>query len=58
MPEDLGDGSELWEGFHQRFVMGWKPYINVDGNYNYQVFLSSYQVINLLIMNYLNVIVY
>lgn len=27
----LGDGLELWHGFFQSAVLGWKPFINVDG---------------------------
>ncbi|VVC24908.1 Hypothetical protein CINCED_3A021441 [Cinara cedri] len=29
-PVDLGEGMELWKGFFQSPVMGWKPYLNVD----------------------------
>ncbi|KAL4119321.1 hypothetical protein QTP88_012145 [Uroleucon formosanum] len=29
-PVDLGDGMELWKGFFQSPVMGWKPYLNID----------------------------
>ena len=32
-PVDLGEGMELWKGFFQSPVMGWKPYLNIDGNY-------------------------
>jgi len=32
-PVDLGEGMELWKGFFQSPVIGWKPYLNVDGNY-------------------------
>ncbi|KAF0766388.1 protein argonaute-2-like [Aphis craccivora] len=32
-PVDLGDGMELWKGFFQNPVMGWKPYLNVDVAY-------------------------
>lgn len=28
---DLGEGMELWRGFFQSHVMGWKPYLNIDG---------------------------
>jgi eukaryotic translation initiation factor 2C len=27
---DLGEGMELWKGFFQSPVMGWKPYLNID----------------------------
>lgn len=26
----LGDGVELWHGFYQSAILGWKPYLNVD----------------------------
>jgi len=29
-PVDLGEGMELWKGFFQSPVMGWKPYLNID----------------------------
>ncbi|KAK3908670.1 LOW QUALITY PROTEIN: Protein argonaute-2 [Frankliniella fusca] len=29
-PRDLGNGMELWYGFFQSFVMGSKPYLNID----------------------------
>lgn len=29
----LGDGLELWHGFFQSAVIGWKPFLNVDGMY-------------------------
>ncbi|XP_027849145.2 protein argonaute-2-like isoform X2 [Aphis gossypii] len=29
-PVDLGEGLELWNGFFQSPVMGWKPYLNID----------------------------
>ncbi|KAF0756787.1 protein argonaute-2-like, partial [Aphis craccivora] len=29
-PVDLGDGLEMWNGFFQSPVMGWKPYLNID----------------------------
>ncbi|CAH1731499.1 unnamed protein product [Aphis gossypii] len=32
-PVDLGDGMELWKGFFQSPVMGWKPYLKVDVAY-------------------------
>jgi hypothetical protein len=32
-PIDLGEGMELWKGFLQTLVMGWKPYLNIDGKY-------------------------
>lgn len=31
IPVDLGEGMELWKGFFQSPVMGWKPYLNIDG---------------------------
>uniref|UniRef100_A0A1B6E7E6 Uncharacterized protein n=1 Tax=Clastoptera arizonana TaxID=38151 RepID=A0A1B6E7E6_9HEMI len=27
---DLGDGMELWYGFYQSAILGWKPYLNID----------------------------
>jgi len=36
--EDLGDGLKLWKEFYQSQIIGWKPYINMDGKYYYQVF--------------------
>lgn len=27
---DLGSGMELWHGFFQSAILGWKPYLNVD----------------------------
>ncbi|XP_075233005.1 protein argonaute-2-like isoform X4 [Lycorma delicatula] len=27
---DLGDGLELWYGFYQSAILGWKPFLNVD----------------------------
>jgi len=41
IPEDLGDGLEIWKVFYQSQGIGWKPYINVDGKYYYQVFATS-----------------
>lgn len=32
-PVDLGEGLEMWNGFFQSPVMGWKPYLNIDGKY-------------------------
>lgn len=32
-PVDLGEGLEIWNGFFQSPVMGWKPYLNIDGKY-------------------------
>ncbi|XP_050530868.1 protein argonaute-2-like isoform X2 [Daktulosphaira vitifoliae] len=29
-PTDLGEGSELWKGFFQSPVIGWKPFLNID----------------------------
>ncbi|CAH1737621.1 unnamed protein product [Aphis gossypii] len=29
-PVDLGEGMELWKGFFQSPVMGWKPFLNID----------------------------
>jgi hypothetical protein len=28
---DLGNGLELWEGIFQSAVIGWHPFLNVDG---------------------------
>jgi hypothetical protein len=33
IPVDLGEGMELWKGFFQSPVMGWKPFLNIDGKY-------------------------
>jgi hypothetical protein len=30
---DLGDGLELWYGFFQSAILGWKPFVNIDGEY-------------------------
>nr|AIY24303.1 Argonaute 2 [Laodelphax striatellus] len=27
---DLGEGLELWYGFYQSAILGWKPFLNVD----------------------------
>ncbi|PNF14863.1 hypothetical protein B7P43_G05156, partial [Cryptotermes secundus] len=27
---DLGDGLELWYGFFQSAILGWKPFVNID----------------------------
>ncbi|KAG8228782.1 hypothetical protein J437_LFUL006660 [Ladona fulva] len=35
---DLGEGMELWYGFYQSAILGWKPFINVDGlKVNYEI---------------------
>lgn len=26
----LGDGTEMWNGFYQSAILGWKPFLNVD----------------------------
>lgn len=36
---DLGDGLELWYGFYQSAILGWKPFLNVDGEYYYYFFM-------------------
>ncbi|XP_050439319.1 protein argonaute-2-like [Adelges cooleyi] len=30
IPVDLGEGMEMWKGFFQSPVIGWKPYLNID----------------------------
>lgn len=30
-PIPLGDGLDLWYGFFQSAIMGWKPFLNIDG---------------------------
>ncbi|XP_050538341.1 protein argonaute-2-like isoform X4 [Daktulosphaira vitifoliae] len=30
IPTDLGEGMEMWKGFFQSPVIGWKPYLNID----------------------------
>jgi hypothetical protein len=30
---DLGGGLEMWYGFFQSAVLGWKPFLNVDGKW-------------------------
>jgi len=37
-PVDLGEGMELWKGFFQSPVMGWKPYLNIDGKYKIKLY--------------------
>jgi hypothetical protein len=32
---DLGNGTELWVGTFQSAVLGWKPFLNVDGKRSY-----------------------
>ncbi|KAJ8880835.1 hypothetical protein PR048_017306 [Dryococelus australis] len=27
---DLGNGLELWYGFYQSAILGWRPYVNID----------------------------
>jgi hypothetical protein len=27
----LGDGLEMWYGIFQSAVLGWKPFVNIDG---------------------------
>lgn len=27
----LGDGMDLWVGLFQSAILGWKPFLNIDG---------------------------
>jgi eukaryotic translation initiation factor 2C len=29
----LGDGLEMWYGMFQSATLGWKPFVNIDGQY-------------------------
>jgi hypothetical protein len=29
----LGDGLEMWYGVFQSAIMGWKPFLNIDGKW-------------------------
>jgi len=29
----LGDGLEMWYGIFQSAILGWKPFVNVDGKW-------------------------
>jgi hypothetical protein len=29
----LGDGLEMWYGFYQSAILGWKPFVNIDGEF-------------------------
>jgi len=42
----LGDGLELWHGFFQSAIIGWKPFLNVD--VAHKGFPTDQPVINLL----------
>lgn len=47
MPVDLGEGMELWKGFFQSPVMGWKPYLNIDGSIRlYYLIITSITLLN------------
>jgi len=46
-PVDLGEGMELWKGFFQSPVMGWKPFLNIDGKYlsnTFKIFQFSFLI--------------
>jgi hypothetical protein len=30
---ELGDGLQMWYGFFQSAILGWKPFVNIDGEY-------------------------
>jgi len=29
----LGDGLEMWYGIFQSAILGWKPFVNIDGKW-------------------------
>ncbi|VVC41898.1 Argonaute linker 2 domain,Ribonuclease H-like domain,PAZ domain,Piwi domain,Argonaute, linker 1 [Cinara cedri] len=50
-PDDLGEGMELWKGFFQSHVIGWKPYLNIDVAHKD---FPKYQLLTSYIQNDLN----
>jgi len=40
---DLGGGMEMWYGVFQSAVLGWKPFLNIDGKW-FDILYAFYSV--------------
>lgn len=43
----LGDGMDLWVGLFQSAVLGWKPFLNIDGLQHLDIMLILNYLLNL-----------
>lgn len=44
----LGDGLDLWHGHFQSTVLGWKPFLNIDGMFIFVISIDCRQDNNLI----------
>lgn len=45
----LGSGMELWYGFYQSAILGWQPFLNIDGMF--YSFLAQFKLSTPLLCN-------